>query len=1167
MSADRSNRKSNLSTKNPQTHSTFIIRNEQDARKAFTGILGDEQSAKSAAATFIKLGKELAGNNSNTQSRERIYGRFYEQIIRDSRTNKERTQDEKVVALSETISSMREENLAIHSSPEARVAHLEMDSYNNTTNNLRQLFEVPENRTQAEHAKYLNNINQEARDLYERGATVYGNTLIIPREANSLQDSKDKVRIGSLSHAVKEFTPLVGEEKAKEKAQEFVELGKNIAGKTADGDTLIVVFREFYNQIKKDDSGSTLSLSEKAERLDVVLERMRVLSDAMLKEEWQQERVEILSLDEWERGLESRQRDFENETNGRLNYRLEETLEHEFDSGRDEIERARITDRYEELTRANSTSNISYERIRLDDRLPQYPQNLSQEENERLRYEIIPQIDRAIENGVRPSEIINSLAAKIKVETRKEHDARIAGIFSGRVPEIYQEGIVTRNEEARGLYTLQVLGVIGNEVIREKGFSLRERADAIDVVGTRMAQDYREVSGRLKTFSELENERKQLYLAAKDYSDIQRATPKFQTLLKTLREEERVSFLSERNALIEGNNGRFKEPPNSSYSELIGNERTLSPFTRQRQANEQIENNLREQVLGLLVNPEIEKAQNSNAQRLTNMSNYFSRITNQEITNSDEARTALAPELKQMRLALNNLSQERSAIKIERTLGNESLPKPIYVGLSASKNGLRVAVDNLNEYKSVERVASNLSIGLQTYKGRFGEPIAGYSASREQELDFAREYVNYRLLDETTRLKNSNRLFREFSARLNKARAQEELRETIKTIRQENYAREKYPQRFEGENETINRNRSRSNVGSSGNSGEQNRRPLNEIELKKLFLSLAPSHYTQEMRELRLNNSLTKREKSERVKALENGTLEPSPALNTLLSEFDRTKSNNPAQMTRNIKAYLADYINPPSGERNRFSGYNLFELRQKLTPEESNYLFKVIDEKRQSITFGTLSKQQEQDRKERVQVSSSSVNAVQLKNLRDEIEGRVSNYLISVVQTRGIGALEQRGEGLHHAAMVSNIIKEAFKENNLRIETLGLTEERISNVSSKLVGEIPQALRERSKQIGDTLERQQLPVTFEKNSRLVTDSSNREETVRNLAQSAIEPIVNQRVTNEEKERTNEVRFNLSQNQVLLPTPTTMMNQPRPQDIAATAKTQTQKENPYVLSR
>lgn len=1045
-------------------------------------------------------------------------------------------------------------------SPEAQMAHLEIDSYNNTTDNFRELFVTPENRTQAEHSAYLNDINQEARDLYERGATVYGNTLIIPREANGTVENKDKVRISSLSHAVREFAPFVGEEKAKEKAAEFVELGKNIAGRTTDGDTLIVVFREFYNQIKRDDSGHTLSPSEKAERLDVVLDRMRGLSDAMLKEEWQREPVEILSLDDWERGFESSyQRDFENESGGRLSYSLAETLEHEFDDSREEIEREKISHRYEELTRANGIPNTSYERIGLDNMPPQYPQNLSQKDNERLRYEVIPQIDRAIENGVRPQEIINSLAAKVNNEMRKDRDTEIARTFLERAADVNHEHAVTRDEEARALYTLQTLGVIGNEVIKEKGFTLRERADAIDVVGTRLAQDYRDLSGKLKTFSELETEHKQLDFAAKEYSNTQRITREFQTLLDTLREEESVSFLSERNALIEGNNRQLKEPISSSYSELIGKGRALSSFSKQRQANEQIENNLREQLKSLLINPEIEKAQNLNAERLTGMTNYFSRITNQNITNSDDARVALVPELKQMRLALNILAQERSAIKIERTFGNETLPKPIYVGLQSSKTGLRLAVENLNEYKTIERISSNLSMGVEAYKGRFGGAITGYSDKRERELNFTREYVNYRLSDETTRLKNSNRLFREFGTRLNKAQSPHTLRETIKTIRQENYAREKYPQRFANENETIKR--------SSGNSGEQYRRPLNEIELKKLFLSLAPAHYTEEMREMRLDNSLTKREKAERVKALENGSLALSLALKTLLSEFDRTKSNNPTQMTRNIKAYLADYMNPPSGERNRFSSHNLFELRQGLTPAESNYLYKIIDEARQSVTSGTLSKQPEQVRNNKIQVNGTT-SIPQLKELRDEIEGRVSNYLISVVQTRGVGALEQRSEGLHHASVVSNIIKEAFKENNLRIESLGLTEERISNVSSKLVGEIPQALRERGKQISEleTLDRKQLPSLLERTSREFPDNSNKEEMVRLKTQSAIEPLVNQRVNGNEKEHTNKVVLNVNQEQVLLQpsTPTTLVSQPRPQDVVA--KNQTQKER-YIFNR
>lgn len=1156
MPSDAHDLKSTAPVHKQNSLPAFAIQSEKEARKLFAQFLNDEREIKTSASTFIRLGKELAGKNAVEKASAIVYQNFYERILRDPRTGKERTSEEKTTALHETITDMREQILVARSSTEARLAHLEIDSYNDARDNLLSLYETPSTRTRAEHSSYLNSINQEARDLYERGATVRGNTLIIPRDANnSPQENKEKVRIGSLSYAVSEFAQLVGEEKAKEKAREFVELGKNIAGRTADGDTLIVVFREFYNQIKRDDTGRVLSSSEKVARLDVVLERMSELSDAMIKEEGREERVEILSLDGWERGLESSyQRDFENEYDGRLTYRLEETLTPEFDNEREEFERERINERIEELAYANGTfGNISYERIRLDYMPPQLPQNLSKEDEERLRYEIIPQIDRAIESGVRPQEIINSLTQKANNETLKKRDAEITRIFLERAPETNSEHPVTHDEEARALYTLQTLGIIGNEVIKEKGFTLTERAKAIDVVGTRLAQDYRELSGRLKTFSELETEREQLDLAAKEYSDTQRKSPEFQTLLKTLREEKQVSFLSERNALIEGNNGRFKAEPSSNYSELTGKQNASSLFVNQRQTTEQIENKLRAQLQSLLVNPEIEKGQNSNAERLTEMTRYFSRITNQEITNEDKARTALAPQLKQMRLALNQLAQERSSIKIERTLGNEILPKPIYIGLPTSKNGLRLAVENLNEYKSIERVATNLSVNLETYKGRFGQAITGYSASREDVLNFGREYVNYRLLDETTLLKNSNRLFREFSARLNNARSQDALRETIKSIRQENYAREKFPQRFANENETITPN------------GEQPRNPLSEFELKKLFLSQPPSHYTEEMRSMRLDYSLTKREKMERVKDLENGKLAPTPFLKTLLTEFERTKSKTSAQEMRNIKSFLADYMNPPSNERNRFSNHNLFELRQKLSPAENDYLFKVIDRAKESATSNTLTKQIEMDRKEKVQVAS--VNPVlELKDLRDQIEGRVSNYLISVVQTRGVQALEQRNEGLHHASMVSNIIKETFKENNLKIESFKLTEERISNVSSKLVGELPQALRrERGKpEIGDTLEMRQLPVIPEKNSRLVADSSNREEMVRVLAQSAIEPLVNQTISGNEKERTSKAHLNLNQEQVLSQPRATTINQLRSQDIA---KSQTQKENRYILSR
>lgn len=1160
MLTEKRKSKSNISTKNAHSILSFAIHNERDARTAFASFLPDEQAAKTAA-TFIKLGKELAGNTANRETGESIYQRFYEQIVRDSQTNKERTQEEKTLRLSETLTAMREENLAARSSPEARRAHLEIASYNEERDNLRALFEVPEGRTRQEHATHLNKINQELRDLYERGATFYGNTLIIPSDANNSIDKVDQVRIGSLSHAVREFAPIVGEEKAKEKAIEFVELGRNIAGRTTDGDTTLVVFREFYNQIKKDERGRILSHSEQAERLNVVIERMRELSDSMLKEEWQREPVEILSLNDWERRVESRQRDAEIETSERVSYRLEETLEHEFDDEREEIEHERTNERTEDiLTRTNSNlNNISYERISLDDTSPRLPQSLSQEDETRLRYEIIPLMDRSIESGARPQEIIKALSIKANNEARKMRDAEISNVLFERAPMANREHKLTREEEARALYTLQALGVISNEVIREKGFTMRERADAIDVVGTRLAQDYRKLSAKLKSFTELETEREQLALAAKEYSDAQRKSPEFQTLFTSLREQERTASVSEHDALIKSNNASIKQPSSLSYTDLADKARPLSLFSKQQQENKLTQSNLREQLQSLLINPEIERARNSNAGRLTEMTIYFSRITNQGITNSDEARTALQPELGQMRGVLNRLAEERATIKVERTIGNENLLKPIYVGLP-SKQGLRLAVENFNEYKSLERAASNLSINVETYKGRYGQAINSYSISREEELEFARDYVNYRLLDETTRLKNGNRLFREFGTRLNNAGSQENLRETINSIRRENYAREKFPERFASETEARKR------------SGEQPRRPLNEIELKKLFLAQSPSHYTTEMRELRLNYSLTKGEKTERIKGLESGVVEPSSALKTLLTEFERTRSNNQAQTARNIKAFLADYLNPPSYERNRFSPHNLFEIRQNLTTAERDYFFKVIDSTRQAAISGSQSIQLDQQGKERIH--GNSIGPVQqLKNLRDEIKEHVSNYLFGVAQTRGVQAFESNREGLYHAIAVSNIVKETFKQNGLEFEAYNLTDERINTVAGKLVGELPQALRERGRQIGSIEILERLPSLAKEGrdinkSREITDKREMVVGVSLNAQTSLEPVVDQNPSKHNKElAADRNSLVISQGRELsnAANERTSNTQQRAQDVVA--KNQHGQRDSFILSR
>lgn len=115
----------------------------------------------------------------------------------------------------------------MNSSPEARRAREEIESYSEGRDNLRELYSPQDGRTRAEHASRLNAVSQEARVAFERGATIYGDTLIIPREAAGKPPRADQIRAGSHAHAVRQFTPLVGESQAKSVAAEFVELRGN----------------------------------------------------------------------------------------------------------------------------------------------------------------------------------------------------------------------------------------------------------------------------------------------------------------------------------------------------------------------------------------------------------------------------------------------------------------------------------------------------------------------------------------------------------------------------------------------------------------------------------------------------------------------------------------------------------------------------------------------------------------------------------------------------------------------------------------------------------------------------------------------------------------------------------------------------------------------------
>ncbi len=83
-------------------------------------------------------------------------------------------------------------------------------------------------RTQTKHADWLGEHSQNIRDLYERGAEIKSDVLVIPTEEHEVPGERDGVRVIDISYAHKKFknNPRL--------AAEFHRLCRTIAGETAD---------------------------------------------------------------------------------------------------------------------------------------------------------------------------------------------------------------------------------------------------------------------------------------------------------------------------------------------------------------------------------------------------------------------------------------------------------------------------------------------------------------------------------------------------------------------------------------------------------------------------------------------------------------------------------------------------------------------------------------------------------------------------------------------------------------------------------------------------------------------------------------------------------------------------------------------------------------------
>jgi relaxase MobL-like protein len=253
---------------------------------------------------------------------------------------------------------------------------------------LRAAFKTPglddsDYRTQPEQADWLGKHSSELRDLYERGAQIKDDVLIIPAEEYELPEDRNQPFITSLSYAHEQISNP-------QQATGFHALARAIAGETASPEMEREVFRYYYSRIRWADP------SERPDELEKTLGEMRLLADEMSKLETR-DSIEVAPPE----------------------ISIEETRAAGFDE-----------DREAEINAP--TFNTAARKIRLDDEALRLPAGLTFEAKERLVTKALPAIDKLIEGGAKRDVIIAGINEKVydKELSDEEREERFkSGVF------------------------------------------------------------------------------------------------------------------------------------------------------------------------------------------------------------------------------------------------------------------------------------------------------------------------------------------------------------------------------------------------------------------------------------------------------------------------------------------------------------------------------------------------------------------------------------------------------------------------------------------------------------------------------------------------------------------------------------------------------------------
>ena len=268
-------------------------------------------------------------------------------------------------------------------------------------------------RNRSEQASYLGQFSQFTRDIYERGANIVDGNMIVPQE--KLTDSQP-LAMTTESYAVDRIGKVLqNEEHAKELAPVVVEYGNKIAGITADGETRLKVFGWMYESLegKTDfgarETGEKLSFAETLEKIRGLAEEMRVLEPL--------DKTEFVSLAEIEHS-----------------YSAESFVENKGDNLNpaeiyEEAINLETSEQTIELEPSGKINIEGFERIELRTDVPRIPEDYTNTEISKLTGETLPEIDRQLENGIKPKEILAPFNEAVRQSAGEDANKKLESIY------------------------------------------------------------------------------------------------------------------------------------------------------------------------------------------------------------------------------------------------------------------------------------------------------------------------------------------------------------------------------------------------------------------------------------------------------------------------------------------------------------------------------------------------------------------------------------------------------------------------------------------------------------------------------------------------------------------------------------------------------------------